>query len=126
MAIPTHQLTIRIAKNILQGHFRWDVLSKIFIQYPVKTSFQPVKNLIQRELCHPKYARNFSGLSRNRPLVPVSRKSRNFSGVLRLTSFSLYLQNKGVSRHETLQLFKFLFPLQQMKRSASQNKRVGV
>ena len=31
---------------------------------------------IQRELCHPKYARKVSGLSRNRPLGPVSRKSR--------------------------------------------------
>ena len=40
--------------------------------------------------------------------------------------FSLYLQNKGVSRHETLQLLKFLFPLQYMKRSALQNKQVGV
>ena len=44
----THQLTIRIAKNILQGHFRWDLLSKTFIQYPVKTSFQPVMNLRRR------------------------------------------------------------------------------
>ena len=47
---------------------------------------------IQRELCHPKYARNFSGLLRNRPLAspgqfkrcthqgPVSRKSRKLSG----------------------------------------------
>ena len=26
---------------------------------------------IQRELCHPKYARNFSGLSRNRPQALV-------------------------------------------------------
>ena len=38
----------RIAKNVLQGHFRWDVLSKTFIQYPVKTSFQPVMNLRRR------------------------------------------------------------------------------
>ena len=35
----------------------------------------------------------------------VSRKSRNFSGAFRLTLFSLYLKNEGVSRHETLQLF---------------------
>ena len=35
-------------------------------------------------------------------------------------------KNKGVSRHETLQLFEFLFPLQRVKRPASQNKRVGV
>ena len=35
---------------------------------------------IQRELCHPKYARNVSGLSRNRPLGPVSQKSRELCG----------------------------------------------
>ena len=57
---------------------------------------------------------------------PVSRKSRNFSGVFRVTQFSLYLQNEGVSRHETLQLFLFLFPLQHMKRPALQNKQVVV
>ena len=36
----------------------------------------------------------------------------------------MYLQNEGVSRHETLQLFLFLFPLQHMKRQALQNKQV--
>ena len=36
----------------------------------------------------------------------------------------MYLQNEGVSRHETLQLFLFLFPLQHMKRPALQNKQV--
>ena len=55
---------------------------------------------------------------------PVSRKSRNFSGAFRVTQFSLYLQNEGVSRHETLQLFLFLFPLQHMKRPALQNTQV--
>ena len=35
---------------------------------------------IQRELCHPNYARKVSGLSRNRPLGPVSRKSRELFG----------------------------------------------
>ena len=55
---------------------------------------------------------------------PVSRKSRNFSGAFRVTQFFLYLQNGGVSRHETLQLFLFLFTLQRMKRSALQNKQV--
>ena len=35
---------------------------------------------IQREFCHPKCARNVSGLSRNRPLGPVSRKSRELFG----------------------------------------------
>ena len=57
---------------------------------------------------------------------PVSRKSRNFSGTSRLTQFSLYLQNEGVSRHKTLQLLLFLFPLQHMKRPALHNKQVGV
>ena len=38
---------------------------------------------------------------------PVSWKSRNFSGAFRVTYLSLYLQNEGVSRHETLQLFNF-------------------
>ena len=40
--------------------------------------------------------------------------------------FSLYLQSEGFSRHRTLQLISFLFPLQQMKRPALQNKRAGV
>ena len=35
---------------------------------------------IQRELCHPKYARKVSGLSRNRPQGPVSRKPRELFG----------------------------------------------
>ena len=35
---------------------------------------------MQRELCHPKYARKVSGLSRNRPLGSVSRKSRRLFG----------------------------------------------
>ena len=38
----------------------------------------------------------------------------------------MYLQNEGVSRHETLQLFLFLFPLQHIKRPALQNKRVVI
>ena len=68
-----------------------------------------------------------SPLSRSlKDLGPVSRKSRNFSGVFRVTQFSLYLQNEGVSRHETLQLFLFLFPLQHIKRPALQNKQVVV
>jgi len=65
-------------------------------------------------------------LLNNWALGPVSRKPRNFSGVFRVTQFSLYLQNEGVSRHETLQLFLFLFPLQQVKRSALQNKQVVI
>ena len=38
----------------------------------------------------------------------------------------MYLQKEGVSRHETLQLFLFVFPLQHMKRPALHNKQVGV
>ena len=57
---------------------------------------------------------------------PVSRTSRNFSGAFRVTYFSLYLQNEGVSRHETLQLFLLLFPLQDMKRPALHNQQVAV
>ena len=38
----------------------------------------------------------------------------------------LYLQNEGVSRHETLQLFLFLIPLQHIKRTAMQGKQVVV
>ena len=34
--------------------------------------------------------------------------------------------NRGVSRHETLQLFYFLLPLQRLKKPTLQNKRVGV
>ena len=64
-------------------------------------------------------------LFRTQLLGPVSRKSRNFSGVFRVT-FSLYLQNEGVSRHETLQLFLCLLPLQHIKRPVLQNKKVVV
>ena len=49
-----------------------------------------------------------------------------FSKVFRVTQFSLYLQNEGVSRHETLQLFLFLTPLQHTRRPALQNKQAGV
>ena len=38
---------------------------------------------------------------------------------------SLYLQHEGASRHETLQLFQFLFPLEPMN-PALQSKGVGV
>ena len=38
----------------------------------------------------------------------------------------MYLQNEGVLRHETLQLFLFLFPLRHMKRPALHNKQAGV
>ena len=65
-------------------------------------------------------------LSCHRVQGPVSRKSRNFSGAFRVAQFSVYLQNEGVSRHETLQLFSLLFPLELMRRPALQNKRVGV
>ena len=34
--------------------------------------------------------------------------------------------DEGVPRHETLQLFSFLSPLQHMKRSALQNKQVVI
>ena len=64
-------------------------------------------------------------MERSRDLGPVYQKSRNFSGSLRV-KILLYLHYEGVSRHETLQWFSFLFPLQQMKRAALQNKRVGV
>ena len=37
-----------------------------------------------------------------------------------------YLQRKGVSRQETLQLFQYLFPLEHMKRTALQNNGVAV
>ena len=83
--------------------------------------FEDTKRIIARNK-----AGKFSRLSRNRHQGPVSRKPRNFSGVFRVTQFSLYLQNEGVSRHETLQLFLFLFPLQQVKRSALQNKQVVI
>ena len=38
----------------------------------------------------------------------------------------MYLQNEGALRHETLQLFLFLFPLRHLKRPALQNKQAGV
>ena len=59
----------------------------------------------------------------------VSLKSRNFAGVFRVTKFSLYLQNEGVSRHarNVAAIFNFPIPLQHMKEfTALQNKRVGV
>ena len=66
----------------------------------------------------------------NRTLIksqgPVSRNCQNFSGSFWVTLSSLYLQNKGVSKPATLQLFQFLFPLQHIKRQALQNKRVAI
>ena len=41
---------------------------------------------IQRELRHPKCARKVSGLSRNGPLGPVSRKSRELFGPEKLVA----------------------------------------
>ena len=57
---------------------------------------------------------------------PFLESPDNFSGAFRVTQFSLYLQNEGVSRHETLQLLSFLLPLQHIKRPALQNKQVVV
>ena len=37
-----------------------------------------------------------------------------------------YLQNEGVSRHEPLQSFSVVFPLQHVKKPALQNQRFGV
>ena len=51
---------------------------------------------------------------------------RELFGHISGDKFSLYLQSEGVSRHETLQLFSFLFPLRHMERPALQNKRVAV
>ena len=62
---------------------------------------------------------------RARKVFGTFEKSRNFSGVFRVT-LSLYLQNERVLRHETLPLFSFLFPLQHVKRSALQNKQVVI
>ena len=47
---------------------------------------------------------------------PVSRKSRNFSGTFGVAQCFLYVQSEGVLRHETLQLFYYIFPLQHMKK----------
>ena len=62
------------------------------------------------------------------PMTPGARFSKvpKLFGCFSSDIFSFYLQNKGVSRQETVQLFKFLFPIQHMKRHASQNERVGV
>ena len=59
-------------------------------------------------------------------LASVSRKSQTFQAHFGW-QFSLYLQKKGVSRQETLQLFQFSNPkLQHVKRLVLQNKRVAV
>ena len=62
-------------------------------------------------------------------LMPISRPGARFSKVPKLfgcfsSDIILFVSSK--QRHETLQLFKVLFPLQYMKRPASQDKRVGV
>ena len=56
---------------------------------------------------------------------PGARFSKVPKRLVRISGnmFSLYLQNEGVSRHETI---LFLFPLQHMKRPALQDSRVGV
>ena len=67
------------------------------------------------------------GLTKDRwPGACFSKAPKLFGRISGDIIFSLYLQNEGVSRHETLQLFLFLFPLQHMKKPALQNKQVGV
>ena len=46
---------------------------------------------IQRELCHPKYARKVSGLSRNRPLITKLVESPNLDSLLELRNFRIFL-----------------------------------
>ena len=67
-------------------------------------------SLVDHDKEPPSEILNIPGVSRNvlgagAAQGHVSRKSRNFSGAFRVTYFSLYLQNEGVSRHVTLQLF---------------------
>ena len=49
------------------------------IKIKITATFRAFVLKIQRELCHPKYTRKVSGLSRNRPQVPKS--NANFAMV---------------------------------------------
>ena len=60
------------------------------------------------------------------PRACFSKVPKLFGRISGDIKFSMYLQNEGVLRHETLQLFLFLFPLRHMKRPALQNKQAGV
>ena len=57
---------------------------------------------------------------------PVSRKSRNFTGRLRVSPFPLYLKNGKDLSLQTSQSFFFLLPWKHVKISAFQNKRLAV
>ena len=75
---------------------------------------------------------NFGLLTKIALLVECWAPGARFSKVPRTFrvhsgwQFSLYLQNEGVSRHETWRLLQFLFRLQHVKRPVSQLKRVGI
>ena len=59
-------------------------------------------------------------------LGPVSQKSRNFTGYLRVSQFGLYLKNGEDLSRQTSQSFFFLSLWKYVKRSAFQNKRLTV
>ena len=62
----------------------------------------------------------------NGNLGPVSRKSRNFTGHLRVSQFPFYLKNGEDLSRQTSQSVCFLLAWKHVKRSAFQNKRLAV
>ena len=59
-----------------------------------------------------------------RALGSVSQKSRNFSGLFRVSQFSLYLRNVEVLSHRTSQSSWFFSDWRHVQRSAFQNKGI--
>ena len=56
---------------------------------------------------------------------PVSQKSRNFSGLLRVPQSPLYLRNAEVLSHHSSQSSSFFLHQKHVKRSAFQNKQIA-
>ena len=61
-----------------------------------------------------------------RALGSVSQKSRNFSGLFRVSQFSLYFRNVEVLSHQTSQSSSFFLHWRYVHRSAFQNKQIAV
>ena len=57
---------------------------------------------IQRKLCHPRFAREISGLSIEKRAA-LSQRSRNLSGLFWVLQFPLYFRNCGIPSHQTLE-----------------------
>ena len=68
---------------------------------------------------------HYPALEQLGPGGPFLKKSRNFTGHFRVSSFPLYLKNGENLIRQTSQLFFFLLPWKHVKRSGFQSKRLA-